>query len=105
MDGVNKMPIFVRPTIASCLDQGIHPVNGYRCIASWVVYARRTQSGACPVPYEEPYWDMLAPLIQPGSEATFARSSALWSDLPDRHAGFVPDVVAAIQQMDRQWPE
>ena len=41
MDGWSKMPIFIRPTLAACLAQGIVPRYGFDCIASWYIYARR----------------------------------------------------------------
>ena len=37
MDGWSKMPIDIRPTLASCLAQGIAPRHGYVCAASWYV--------------------------------------------------------------------
>ena len=34
-----KFPIFIRPTLAGCFEQGIVPVNAIRSIASWYVFA------------------------------------------------------------------
>ena len=104
MDGYSKMPIYVRPTLEACLAQGISPRHGYRCIASWYVFARRSADGACRIPYIEPYWDSLKPLLANGQETAFASAPQLWADLPERFPDFVPGVVAAMQEMERQWP-
>ena len=104
MDGWAKMQIFIRPTIEGCLKQGISPTHGYRCIASWYVYARRVAAGVMPIAYQEPNWDSLEPLLAPGREADFAANSVLWEDLPQTHAEFTPGIVAAIKGMEDQWP-
>ena len=104
MDGYSKMPIFVRPTLASCLAQGIEPRHGYDCIASWYVFARRHAAGVARIDYHDPAWDVLAPMLAPGQEETFARTEQLWADLPGRHPGFVPGILAAIEQMEQTWP-
>jgi D-arabinitol 4-dehydrogenase len=104
MDGWSKMPIYIRPTIASCLDQGISPTYGYDCIASWYVYARRFDKGQMQVKYHEPYWEQLKPLLQPAKEEAFARTTALWDNLPEQHQEFVPSLVSAIKKLEASWP-
>jgi len=104
MDGYSKMQIYIRPTIRACLQQGIVPVHGFDCIASWYVYARRFKAGAMPVHYHEPYWEKLSPFLEPGQEEKLARLSNLWGSLPDRYDTFVPGLVSAIHEMEKSWP-
>ena len=104
MDGWSKFPIFIRPTLKSCLAQGINPKHGYESIASWYVYARHHMKGQTHITYVEPYWDQLEPLLGSGKEPEFAASVALWSDLPTSHEDFVPGVVSAIERMEEKWP-
>ena len=104
MDGYSKMPIYVSPTIDSCLSQGIDPVAGYRVIASWYVFARRSSSGTCQVRYFEPFWNDLAPLLAPSQQTAFASAPQLWGDMPTRYPGFVPGVAKAIQEVETRWP-
>ena len=104
MDGFAKFPIFIRPTIEGCLAQGITPRHSYESIASWYVYARRSAAQQISIPYHEPNWPLLAPMLEPGCEANFAASSLLWGDLPDRYPGFVDGIVNSIEEMDRTWP-
>ena len=104
MDGWSKLPIYIRPTLQSCLEQGITPSYGYDCIASWYVYARRFADGVMPISYHEPYWHLLEPLLATGQEEVFASNRQLWADIPETFADFVPGVVAAIQEMEIKWP-
>lgn len=104
MDGWSKFPIFIRPTLESCLAQGISPRWGYDCIASWYVYARRFAQGKTHIPYVEPYWEQLKPYLEDGQEAAFAQLDVLWSDLPRTHSEFVPELCSAITRMERRWP-
>ncbi|KMW57351.1 Mannitol dehydrogenase family protein [Candidatus Rhodobacter oscarellae] len=104
MDGWTKMQVFIRPTLEGCLAQGISPTRGYDCVASWYVYARRIAAGAMPIPYTEPFWDTLAPLLAPGQEEAMARSGALWADLPETYPEFAPGILTAINEMEETWP-
>lgn len=103
MDGYSKMAIYVRPTLEACLEKGISPEAGYDCVASWVVYARQHKAGSTPIPYHEPLWDKLEPMIAHGSEHDLASEPQIWGDLPQRYENFVPNLVAAIKRMDQQW--
>ena len=104
MDGWSKFPIFIRPTLKSCLKQGIDPIWTYDSIAGWYVYARRFANGQTHIDYNEPYWAQLEPLLVQGGEKGFARTEALWSDLPDTYPNFVTDLTAAIARMEEKWP-
>lgn len=103
MDGYSKMAIYVKPTLEACLQKGIMPEAGFDSVASWVVYARKQRTGECAIPYHEPYWDVLAPQIEPGREEEIASNPQIWGDLPQRFECFVPSLVAAIQRMDQKW--
>ena len=105
MDGWTKFSIFIRPTITSCLEQGISPKWCYDSIASWYVYARRYSHGKTKIEYIEPYWDHLKPLLAIGCEEEFATLQALWSDLPEMHQEFVPELISAIRRMEEKWPQ
>ena len=104
MDGFAKFPIFIRPTLEGCLTRGITPRHCYLSIASWYVYARRHAAGQVAVPYHEPNWHLLAPMLEAGHEMVFAGSSLLWGDLPDRFPDFAAAIVTSIQEIDQKWP-
>ena len=104
MDGWSKMPIFIQPTLAACLAQGIVPRYGFDCIASWYIYARRAATGKVNVPYHEPYEAVLTPLLAQGKEAEFAKTPILWGNLAENYESFVPGIVTAIAKMDEKWP-
>lgn len=103
MDGTSKMPIFVQPTLASCLEKGIVPSAGYDCVASWVVYARLFSEGRMPVPYRDSFWEDLKPMIEPGAEEKLASDTRLWNDIPTRFPDFVSDLSQAIRRMDSRF--
>ncbi|MEJ6404714.1 mannitol dehydrogenase family protein [Yoonia sp. 2307UL14-13] len=105
MDGYSKMGIFIRPTLEACLSKGITPRAGYDCAASWVVYARKVQANTTTIPYHDPFWDTLVPMLAKGQETDIAQDSSLWGDLPQRFDTFVPDLVAAIHRMEDQWQD
>ena len=103
MDGYSKMAIYIRPTLEACLQKGIEPEAGFDCVASWIVNARRFRNGTSAIPYHEPYWDRLEPMIAPGREEEIASDPHIWGDLPERFNSFVPSLVAAIHRMDEKW--
>lgn len=105
MDGYSKIPLYIKPTLEKCLQQGILPVHGFACVASWYVFARRFASGKTHLAYDDSYWERLVPLLQHGNEQTMARSCDLWYDLPERYPQFVPSLCAAIERMEQSWPE
>ena len=103
MDGYSKMAIYIRPTLEACLQKGIVPEAGYDCVASWVINARHFKNGKSAIPYHEPYWDRLQPMIAPGKEEEIASDPHIWGDLPERFNSFVPGLVAAIHRMEQKW--
>ena len=104
MDGWSKMPIFIRPTLASCLRQGLTPRHGFKSVASWYVFARRFSQGLTDIQYHEPYWNSLSSLLDRGQEEGFARTTQLWADLPAEFPQFVPEIVSAIDEVESEWP-
>lgn len=104
MDGFAKFPIFIRPTIEGCLAQGITPKRCFDSVASWYIYARRAAEKKTDIPYHEPNWHLLEPMLPAGRETDFATSSLLWGDLPDRYPEFAAGIVESIEEMDKTWP-
>ncbi len=104
MDGFAKFPLFVVPTLASCLSQDIVPRYGYASIASWYIFAREFAAGRTSVEYREPAWDQLKPLLANGKQEAFARTTELWGQLPTTYPNFVPDLVKAINELESKWP-
>jgi len=103
-DGYLKFPIFICPTLAGCLKQGILPRAGLRAIASWYVFCKHIESGALPIAYGEPYWDNLRELLQEDQVDRFAQSVSLWGALPQDHPEFTPALITAITEMEKKWP-
>ncbi len=100
-DGMAKFPIFIRPTLAGCLAQGIVPIHAIRSIASWYVFARHVAAGKIPFDYIEPSWDALAAML--GTDA-FAASPRLWGDIPENHPIFVQTLQREIAELELKWP-
>lgn len=100
-DGMAKFPIFIRPTLAGCLQQGIMPVHAIRSIASWYVFARHVAAGKIPFDYVEPSWDDLTAML---GQDTFITSARLWGDLPHTYPAFADAMRAAISEMEALWP-
>ena len=103
MDGYSKMSIYIRPTLEACLEKGIFPEAGFDCVASWIIYARRYQSGHCKVVYHEPFWEKLEPMLVKGKELEIASDEYLWGDLPRRFENFCQSLIDAIERMDQRW--
>lgn len=100
-DGMAKFPIFIRPTLAGCLAQGIMPMTGITSIASWHCFAQHVAAGKIPFDYLEPSWAQLSQLL--GTDA-FVTSPQLWGDLPTTYPAFADALRAAIKQMELTWP-
>lgn len=100
-DGMAKFPIFIRPTLEGCLQQGIMPHHGIRSIASWYVFAQHVVVGKIPFSYLEPSWDTLKSLL--GSD-DFVTSKQLWGDLPTAYPAFADTLRAALKDMEQSWP-
>jgi D-arabinitol 4-dehydrogenase len=104
MDGYSKIQLYIKPTLQSCLEQNINPTYSLDSIASWYVYARKYKSGTTTIPYHEPYWHLLSPLLAVGEELAFANNTHLWGDLPETYPAFAPALVEAIERMEKTWP-
>jgi mannitol-1-phosphate/altronate dehydrogenase len=100
-DGMAKFPIFIRPTLAGCFEQGILPIYAIRSIASWYVFARHVAAGKIPFNYVEPSWDDLNALL--GTEA-FLTNSQLWGDLPETYPEFAETLRREIKELELKCP-
>lgn len=100
-DGMAKFPIFIRPTLAGCLAQGIMPVHAIRSIASWYVFARHVAAGKIPFDYVEPEWDTLKSLL--GTD-DFVTNQQLWGDLPATYPDFAQTLRQTITELEITWP-
>ena len=105
-DGFTKFPLFIRPTLAGCLAQGIVPSHGLKSIASWYVLARHHMYDTLPLRqrYTEPNWPTLEPLLSSDGLTAFVTSPLLWGSLPARYEAFSPGLRQAIKEMELQWP-
>ena len=100
-DGMAKFPIFIRPTLEGCLEQGIMPVHAIRSIASWYVFALHVDAGKIDFQYVEPSWEDLKTLL--GTDA-FATNRQLWGDLPTTYPEFADNLRREIAEMETKWP-
>ena len=100
-DGMAKFPIFIRPTLEGCLDQGIMPTYAIRSIASWYVFACHVDAGKIPFKYIEPSWGDLKKML--GSD-TFIKSRRLWGDLPRKYPKFTETLRQEISELETKWP-
>ena len=100
-DGMAKFPIFIRPTLAGCLRQGIVPIHAIRSIASWHRFAQLVAAGKSPFDYNEPSWDALRAML--GTDA-FITSRRLWGDLPETYPAFAAALRREITELETQWP-
>lgn len=100
-DGMVKFPIFIRPTLAGCLAQGIMPIYAIRSIASWHVFAQHVAAGKIPFKYVEPSWDDLKALL--GTDA-FLTNEQLWGDLPTTYPEFAETLRQEIKALELTWP-
>ncbi|MGB7319277.1 MAG: mannitol dehydrogenase family protein [Planktotalea sp.] len=100
-DGMVKFPIFIRPTLAGCFEQGIVPVNSIHSIASWYVFARHVAAGKIPFKYIEPSWDELSAML--GTDAFFT-CRQLWGDIPETYPEFADTLRREITELEAKWP-
>lgn len=100
-DGMAKFPIFIRPTLAGCFEQGIVPTFTIRSIASWYVFARHVDAGKIPFYYVEPSWNDLKALL--GTEA-FLTNRQLWGDIPETYPEFAETLRCEIKELESKWP-
>ncbi len=104
MDGYTKMQIFIRPTVDACLKEGRVPERAILSIASWFIYARRIHLQQLSARYVEPNWHLLEPLLVDDTGRSCAVFEGLWADLPTRFPQFETAFVAAVEQVEKQWP-
>lgn len=100
-DGMAKFPIFIRPTLEGCFNQGFTPIHAIRSIASWHVFAQHVAAGKIPFKYIEPRWDELKGML--GSDA-FLTSRLLWGDIPETYPVFVETLRKEIAELEQKWP-
>jgi mannitol-1-phosphate/altronate dehydrogenase len=100
-DGMVKFPIFIRPTLEGCLQQGIMPVHTMRSIASWYVFALHVDAGKVNFEYVEPAWQDLKAMLRTDA---FVNSRQLWGELPVQYPDFAKTLQLQIQEMESQWP-
>ena len=100
-DGMAKFPIFIRPTLAGCLEQGIMPIYAIRSIASWYVFARHVDAGKIPFKYVEPSWNDLKAML--GTDA-FLTNRQLWGDLPAKYPEFAETLRREINELESKCP-
>ena len=100
-DGMVKFPIFIRPTLEGCLQQGIIPVYSIRSIASWYVFALHVEAGKIGFDYVEPSWSELRALLRTDS---FITNRQLWGDLPSTYPEFADTLRQEIKEMESIWP-
>ncbi len=100
-DGMAKFPIFIRPTLEGCLQQGIMPTHALRSIASWYVFALHVDAGNIDFDYIEPSWDELKALL--GTEG-FITNRQLWGELPTIYPDFATALQREIIEMETKWP-
>ncbi len=103
-DGLAKFPIFIRPTLNGCLEQGIMPLNGIRTIASWYVFCQHSAAGRISFEYLEPAWSHLLPMLTPDGREDFIMSRQLWGDLPETYPNFADALRAGLNDMETKWP-
>lgn len=100
-DGMAKFPIFIRPTLAGCLAQGLVPLYGIQSIASWHQFACHVAAGKIPFEYVEPSWTELHAML--GTD-DFVTSRQLWGDLPETYPIFAETLRREISEMEIKWP-
>ena len=100
-DGMAKFPIFILPTLKSCLELGITPDYSIRSIASWYVFALHVDAGNISFEYLEPGWDDLRAML--GTES-FITSHQLWGELPATFPIFTDTLRREIIKMESKWP-
>lgn len=100
-DGMAKFPIFIRPTLESCLQQDILPTYSIRSIASWYVFAQHVDAGKIGFDYVEPGWSDLKTML--GTDS-FISSRQLWGELPETYPEFAETLRREINDMELKWP-
>lgn len=109
-DGFAKFPIFIRPTLEGCFQQGQIPIHAIRSIASWVVFSRRVFSDRLEFDYFEPNRERLLPLVQADDLEEFVNNEPLWGDLAvqfpqfPQFPQFQQELERQVALVEQQWP-
>ena len=103
-DGFAKFPIFIRPTLEGCFQQGQIPIHAIRSIASWVVFSRRVFSDRLEFDYFEPNRERLLPLVQADDLEEFVNNEPLWGDLAAQFPQFQQELERQVALVEQQWP-
>ena len=82
MDGVGKFPIFIVPTIKSCLEKKIIPIHSIESIASWYIFMRKINLNKINFSYYEPSWEWIKIFLDENNLQEFIKCKELWNDLP-----------------------
>jgi len=100
-DGMAKFPIFIRPTLEGCLQQGIIPYFSIKSIASWHQFCLHVAAGKIDFKYMEPSWAYLKTII--GTDE-FITCQQLWSDIQNKYPDFALNLRNEIFEMEKKWP-
>ncbi len=99
MDGFNKFPIFVLPTIKSCFKQGITPAYGLKSIASWYVFCLAIYNKKFDYHYVEPSWKTLEAMLAHENANLFIENESLWGSLSTEYPEFKDIILDHIEGM------
>jgi len=100
-DGMVKFSIFIRPTLESCLKQGILPTYSIRSIASWYVFALHVDAGKIGFDYIDASWTDLKAMLRTDA---FITNRQLWGELPATYPEFTDALRREINDMESKWP-
>ena len=100
-DGMAKFPIFIRPTLEGCFEQGIIPNFALKSIASWHQFCLHVAAGNIDFKYVEPNWEYLKSII--GTD-DFITCRQLWGDIPTNYPDFIQNLRKEIIEMEKKWP-
>lgn len=104
MDGFNKFPIFILPTIERSFEMGVEPVFSIRSIASWYVFANNIYNGSLKFNYFEPYENELKPLLGHAKLDDFVSSEMLWGSVAIEYPRFKEILKTEIKALEQKWP-
>lgn len=104
MDGFNKFPIFILPTINRSFEIGIEPIYAIRSIASWYVFSNNIYNGNMKFNYIEPYAKELKALLGHKELEPFLSSEMLWGSVAEQYPRFKELLKSEIRALEQKWP-
>lgn len=104
MDGFNKFPIFILPTIKRCFEMNVEPIYAIRSIASWYVFSNKIYNGDMQFNYVDPYAENLKPLLGHADLEPFVSSEMLWGDIVNQYPQFKEILKSQIRALEEKWP-